>query len=114
MLKKILNVVTHRVFIVSLLILLQIIFILSIVLDFNDYYVYYYVLSEILGILMTFYIIGGNSNPGYKIAWIVVLLIIPILGIIIYLIFGGNQPPASLSRLAAYPFPQEYLHIPFL
>ena len=91
MLKKILNVVTHRAFIVSLLILLQIIFILSIVLDFNDYYVYYYVLSEILGILMTFYIIGGNSNPGYKIAWIVVLLIIPILGIIIYLIFGGNQ-----------------------
>lgn len=90
-LKKILNVITHRAFIVAFLIILQIYFILSLVLDINDYYIYYYILSEILGILMAFYIIGGNSNPGYKIAWIVVLLIVPMLGIIIYLVFGGSQ-----------------------
>lgn len=88
--KRILNIITHRAFIVGFLIAIQLLLILLVTLDF-DYYIYYYVITEILGILMAFYIIGGNSNPGYKIAWIVILLIFPVLGILIYLAFGGNQ-----------------------
>ncbi len=89
-LKRILNIITHRVFIVGFLIVLQVLLILLVTVDL-DYYIYYYLITEILGILMAFYIIGGNSNPGYKIAWIVILLIFPVLGLLIYLIFGGNQ-----------------------
>ena len=89
-LKKILKIITHRVFIVSFLIVLQILLILSFFFDLNEYYIYYYIISEIIGILMAFYVIGTNTNPGYKIAWIMLLLIFPILGILIYIIFGGN------------------------
>ena len=89
-LKRFLNIITHRAFIVGFLIAIQLLLILSVTINF-DYYIYYYVITEILGILMAFYIIGGNSNPGYKIAWIVILLIFPVLGILIYLAFGGNQ-----------------------
>ena len=90
MLKKFLKIITHRAIIVGLLILMQFLLILYFTFDF-EHYIYYYFITEIVGILMAFYIIGGNSNPGYKIAWIVVLLIFPILGILIYLFFGGNQ-----------------------
>ncbi len=37
------------------------------------------------------YILNGRSNPSYKIAWIVPILLLPIFGGTFYLAYGGNK-----------------------
>ncbi len=91
-LKKIMGFLTHRLFVVAAIIFLEVIFIIGMVWKFNiDYFIYFYIGSYIVGILMSILIINGKSNPGYKIAWIMVILILPVVGLLIYLMFGGNQ-----------------------
>lgn len=89
--KKIIKLITHRVFLVPLMMALQIAIILIMILCFNQYFIHFYLISELLGFLMVIHIIGGYSNPGYKIAWIIPIMVLPIFGLLIYFLFGGNQ-----------------------
>ena len=91
-LKKLMGFITHRVFVVAFLIVLEVAFIISMVWKFNiDYFVYFYIGSYLLGILMSIFIINGKTNPGYKIAWIMVILMLPVIGLLFYLLFSGDQ-----------------------
>ena len=58
---------------------------------FQKYFVYFYGICVLLSLLVVIYIINEKSNPGYKIAWIVPILLFPILGGIIYILFGTNS-----------------------
>ena len=60
-------------------------------LQFKDYFLYFYIISLAIGCILVFYILNGKSNPSYKIAWIVPILIFPIFGGTFYLIYGGNK-----------------------
>ncbi len=90
MLKKIIKLITHRVFIVGVLLFLQLFVLFLIISKFEEYGLYFYILFYILGILVLLKIINGNANPNYKIAWIIPLLTIPIFGTLIYIIFGNK------------------------
>lgn len=89
--KKFIKLITHRIFLIPLLMLLQIVLIVFIILKYNKYFIHFYILSIILSFVMALYIINGRSNPGYKIAWLIPIMGLPIFGIILYLIFGINQ-----------------------
>ena len=41
--------------------------------------------------LATVWIVSDRSEPGYKIAWLVVILPFPVFGGILYLLLGGNR-----------------------
>jgi len=88
---KIFNFFTHRAVLGSIFLVLQVFMIVSMVWHFNVNFVYFYIFSYLLGILVSLYIINGNTNPGYKIAWIMVILVFPVIGIFIYALFGGVQ-----------------------
>ena len=90
MLKKLLNFVTHRIFIVGVLLIFQLVILVLAINKFEEYGLYCYILFFILGILVLLKIINGNANPNYKIAWIIPVLTIPIFGTLMYLIFGNK------------------------
>ncbi|MBR2489685.1 MAG: cardiolipin synthase [Clostridia bacterium] len=50
-----------------------------------------YVLSMFLGILTVVIIINRRSNPDHKIAWIVFILLFPVFGITVFLLWGGGR-----------------------
>lgn len=50
--------------------------------------VYTYILIEVIGILSMLPLLSGNRNSAYKIYWILVILLIPIGGHIIYALWG--------------------------
>lgn len=60
-------------------------------LEFYSYFVYFYIICILASLILTLYIVGSKANPGYKIAWIIPILAFPIFGILLYLLFGGNQ-----------------------
>lgn len=90
MIKKLIKFLTHRIFIVGVLLLIQLLILVLIVSKFEEYGWYFYISFYIIGILAFLKIINGNANPSYKIAWIVPVLTIPIFGTLIYVIFGNK------------------------
>lgn len=91
LLKKFVKLITHRIFLIPLLMILQIVLIVFIILKYNKYFVHFYLISIVLSFIMAIYIINGRSNPGYKIAWLIPIMGLPVFGIILYMIFGMNQ-----------------------
>lgn len=89
--KKFVTILFHRAMLVAFLILLQLVLLLVMVLRFNEYYVYFYWICTALSAVAVFWIVGNNSNPAYKIAWIIPILLFPVFGGLFYLMFGGNR-----------------------
>ena len=58
---------------------------------FQDYFVLFDTFCSILSLFVILYIVNSPSNPGYKIAWIIPIMLVPIFGGIAYLMFGGNK-----------------------
>ncbi|MBQ5748880.1 MAG: cardiolipin synthase [Oscillospiraceae bacterium] len=87
-----------RVVIVSLAILLQIGFVLAGVFFLNESRHWFYAASTAISWLAVIIIISGQSNPSYKIAWILLLLAFPVAGLTVYLLFGGNKTSSRAAR----------------
>lgn len=86
--KKLLNFVLHRLFIVIVLLLIQIAFIILLLTKFKFAMPYLYFAMELLGIFVLLKIINNKANPNYKIAWIIPVLTIPVFGMFFYFVFG--------------------------
>ena len=85
------KMVFQRVVMVGISILAQIaVFVLMIwyCKDQNDWF--YWGLM-MLSIGATLFIISKNTNPAYKIAWLVPILLFPVFGGLFYLLLGGNR-----------------------
>lgn len=85
---KLLKLATNRAVIIVLLILIQLGVLFSIVFKFQEYFVYFYTFYLLLSSTVIIKIINNRSNPAYKIAWIIPIMLIPIFGTVIYLVFG--------------------------
>lgn len=91
MLKKLKKLAFSRVFIVGLLIAAQLLLVLMAALEFTKYFVFYYIISFVLALGFVLKIINTNQNMAYKLAWIVIILMFPAFGVMVYIIFCGNQ-----------------------
>lgn len=91
LLKKLLKLLTMRVTLVGVSILAQAVFLAVILLSFGSYFVYFYALSLVFSLIVVLIIVNGPSNPAYKIAWIVPILLFPVFGGLFYLLLGGNH-----------------------
>lgn len=89
--KSIIKFLYHRVVLISLAIVIQLVVLISVILRFNDYFVFFYWASLIISVVEVFWIVNGKSNPSYKIAWIIPILLFPIFGGLFYIFFGGKK-----------------------
>ena len=89
--KKFLRIIFSRVAVVSVLILLQLFILMVAALRFTEYFVYYYLVSTVAAIVLTLRIVNRKDAAAYKIAWIVPVLLIPVFGGLLYLVFSGNR-----------------------
>ena len=91
LLRKIGNVLFHRLGIVAVLIIAQLAlyFVLLVYLrDISPLYGWILVAHSALVVL---WIVAGKSNPGYKIGWIIIVLALMPFGSAAYLLLGGNR-----------------------
>ncbi len=91
--KKIINFLFHRLNIILIFIVLQLILLFSMINFFSEYFAPLYFSSNIISLAASLYIINRRSNPSYKIAWITLLFAVPPFGLFFYLIFGLNKLP---------------------
>ncbi len=88
LLKEILHIITNRITLYICAMLIQLVILIIVILEFGNYFIYFYALNVILSMFVVISILNGNSNPAYKIAWIIPILLLPIFGGLIYLMFG--------------------------
>lgn len=89
--KKIKKFLLGRATIVALAIVLQLLWILSILDGFIVKYSFINTIINILAIVVVMIIVNKKSNPSYKLVWTFVIMCIPIVGLVIYLIFGRSE-----------------------
>ena len=96
--KELLSLIFTRFFVFAVALLLQVgWFVLSIT-ALAKYNELAGVLLGLLSLLVVIYIINGHSKLPYKLAWIVPILLFPLLGGVLYLISGGKAPKKHLRR----------------
>jgi len=57
----------------------------------DSYFLYFYFISSVFGLVLSLTIINNRSNPAYKITWIILILFLPVFGTMIYLLFGSGH-----------------------
>lgn len=85
---KLLKIITNRVFLVGVLLLIQLLLIVGILWQFQEYFVYFYAVYVIAALFAILSIINSRRNPAYKIAWLIPVMLLPYIGVVIYFIFG--------------------------
>lgn len=59
--------------------------------QFSNYFLYFYWFCIVLSVIAVLWIVSNQSDPGYKIAWIIPILVFPVFGGLVYLLLGGNR-----------------------
>lgn len=77
--------------IVAMAILVQLLWILSLLSGVIEKYSFVNTIIDLVAILVVLVIVNKRSNPSYKIVWTFVILCIPIVGLLIYFIFGRSE-----------------------
>lgn len=88
---KISKILFHRAAIIAVFLILQIAFYISAIVSFSEYMVQIERCFRIISALVVLWIINDRSNPGYKLAWVIFVLILPLTGGFLYLLLGGNR-----------------------
>ncbi|MBO5176879.1 MAG: cardiolipin synthase [Lachnospiraceae bacterium] len=91
-LSKILNFISKRVFVVGLIILIQICWGISMLTRLTEYSSALNMVLTVLSLFAVLYIINKDDNPAYKLAWIIPILVFPLFGGFLYLLFGDKRP----------------------
>lgn len=88
--KRILKLFTSRLVQTGVSLLVQIAIICIINLYVSNVFVYYYLICLALGVFFAVLVINSKTNAGYKIAWIILLLGVPIFGVSLYVTLSGR------------------------
>ena len=96
--KKIFGVLTSRVVIIGFLILLQLAWFLILFFRLLQYATWINTGLVILSILVELYIVSKPGNPSYKILWLLFIGSVPVLGCLMYFLFGDKRPSRKIRR----------------
>ena len=90
MMKKLNSILFHRSVTVGVSLLIQVLLMAAMILRFSEYTAYFYFGCVLVSFLAMLWILSRRMEPGYKIAWLIPILIMPVFGGIFYLLVGGN------------------------
>lgn len=102
--KKILNFIFSRLFIFGALIFFQVILLVFLLLVLSENFSNIYLFLTGLSFIIAVYIVVKKGNPMYKIAWLIPVLLVPLLGGIFYLFFGEKHLDKKLTNKMRFLF----------
>ncbi|WP_167956723.1 cardiolipin synthase [Anaerosporobacter faecicola] len=88
-----------RAGLVGALVLLQFSVIIALSLWLRSYTVYFYLILEVLSLFVVITLINDNRSPSYKIAWVCIVLLLPISGHVMYALWGKSTANKKLSNV---------------
>ena len=89
-----------RLFAVALTVILQVAIIVYFAFELTNKYIYFQVISSIIGILVFVGIINKRIHPEHKLMWAFLMLLIPVFGVTLFILLEVNKP--SKKRIKKY------------
>lgn len=80
------RVIFSRAFFIALFLLLEFALVFSAAHFLGEYSYTFYIFGRILAVVIILYLMNESGNPDQKITWIILILVVPALGISLYLI----------------------------
>jgi cardiolipin synthase len=96
--KKLLKKIINRKVITSLVILIQMFWCASLIYNTSLIFPVLNSFFYALGLCVVVYIINKDSNPSYKLAWILPIMMFPIFGVTIYFLYANKKPARYLRK----------------
>ncbi len=96
--KKLGRILISRIGIVAVLVILQGICLCQLFFGMAEYQTAVHVGLNLLSMLMVLYLVRKELTPAYKIAWILLCCMLPLLGGALYLLFGDKRPGLMMRR----------------
>lgn len=81
-----------RLFAVALTVILQVAIIVYFAFELTNKYIYFQVISSIIGILVFVGIINKRIHPEHKLMWAFLMLLIPVFGVTLFILLEVNKP----------------------
>ncbi len=98
MLRKILKLLTSRLVFFGILLLIQLVYFLIFLTRLTTYSTGISILFTLISLLAVLWIINRGENPAYQMAWVIFILVFPLLGGLFYLLVGNKQPSKKMRR----------------
>ncbi len=89
--KRIGSIIFNRVFMVAVAIILQFSWLFLTLYDFSVRYQFVDISTRILALVLVLVVINKWMNPYYKLVWTFIILLFPLLGSVLYAVFGRSQ-----------------------
>ena len=94
--KKYKKLITNRILLTGFLLAVQAVWLVVFLKRLISYSVWINAGFTVLSILITLFLIGKEENSAYKIAWIILILCLPLFGGLLYLSFGNKNPSKNM------------------
>ena len=75
MIRKLISILKHKIFIIGILILVQLLFLFTTLFILSEYFVVINFLLLLLSFVVSLYIYNSNDNPSHFITWIIIRII---------------------------------------
>lgn len=96
---KILRIIFSKWSISVLLFLAQVAAIVLFILLLYEYFAWFQLASLIIGIVVFLIVINKRENPEYKIPWLFLILLLPLFGVLFYLMFSNVRVSRKMRKL---------------
>lgn len=105
--KKIWRFIFSRYFVSAIMILLSVLVICTLVFFAYNYSVYVYIFMLFFNLFVALSLINKETNPEYKLPWMIIIITVPIFGAIIYVMFYSRKLTRKEAKLM-YRIRKEY------
>ena len=96
---KLLKKVFSRTVVTALLIVIQVAWLAALLLRLGNSLPAIQTVLRILSLVAILFVIKSDMNPSYKIGWILLIAVLPILGGLMYVIFGNKRPTKYMRKM---------------
>lgn len=96
---KLLKKVFSRTVVTALLIVIQVAWLTALLLQLGNSLPAIQTVLRILSLVAILFVIKSDMNPSYKIGWILLIAVLPILGGLMYVIFGNKRPTKNMREM---------------
>lgn len=93
---KLIRLLASRMFITFALILVQIAWLYLLFMKIVEYSEWIPTALKVLSILMALYVINKTDVPAYRMGWILIIVLVPLFGGLLYLLLGEKRPAATM------------------
>ena len=96
---KLLKKVFSRTVVTALLIVIQVAWLAALLLQLGNSLPAIQTVLRILSLVAILFVVKSDMNPSYKIGWILLIAVLPILGGLMYVIFGNKRPTKNMREM---------------